>query len=78
MLPFEHQKINVNEAIVDMTEEGVGFAKRCPETLKKDLEQRPNDVLSHTRTIQALQKEISSHCLKDFHQPTIDSFFHLA
>ena len=42
--------------MVDVVEEVVGFSVvgRSLETLKKYFEQRPNDALSHIRSIQGL------------------------
>lgn len=65
--------------MVDVVEEVVGFSvvERSLETLKKYFEQRPNDALSHIKSIQGLQKEVSSHHLEASHHTTIDSFFRL-
>ena len=65
--------------MVDVVEEVVGLsvAERSLETLKKYFEQRPNDALSHIKSIQGLQKEVSSYHLETSHQTTIDSFFRL-
>ena len=48
--------------MVDVVEEVVGFSvvERSLETVKKYFERRPNDALSHIRSIQGLQKEVSS------------------
>ena len=42
--------------MVDVVEEVVGFSvvERSLETLKKYFEQRPNDALSHIKSIQGL------------------------
>ena len=79
MLPSDQQELDVDEVVVDEVEEVVGFGvvERALETLKKYFQQRPNDVLSHIKTIQVLQKEVSSHHLEDSHQTTIDSFFQI-
>ena len=79
MLLSDQQELDVDEVVVDEVEEVVGFgiAERALETLKKYFQQRPNNVLSHIRTIQVLQKEVSSHRLEDSHQTTIDSFFQI-
>ena len=65
--------------MVDVVEEVVGLsvAERFLETLKKYFVQRPNDALSNIRSIQRLQKEVSSHHLEVSRQTTIDSFFQL-
>lgn len=57
---------------------GFGAAECALDTMKKYFEQRPNDVLSHIKTIEELQKEVSLHRLEEPHQTTIDSFFQLA
>jgi hypothetical protein len=46
-----------------VVEEVVGFSvvEHSLETLKKCLEQRPNDALPHIISIQELQKEVLSH-----------------
>ena len=51
-----HQEIDVDEVMVDVVEEVVGLsvAERSLETLKKYFEQRPNDALSHIKSIQGL------------------------
>ena len=56
MYSSEHQEIDVDEVMIDVVEEVVGFsvAKRSLETLKKYFEQRPNDALSHIRSIRGL------------------------
>ena len=56
MYSSEHREIDNDEVMVDVVEEVVGFnvAKRSLETLKKYIEQRPNDALSHIRSIQRL------------------------
>ena len=48
MYSSKHHEIDVDDVMVDMVEEVVGFsvAKRSLETLKKYFEQRPNDALS--------------------------------
>ena len=63
-----------------MVEEVVGLSvvERSLETLKKYFEQRPNDALSHIKSIQELRKEVLSHHLEASCQTTIDSFFRLA
>ena len=90
MFPFEHQEPDVDEVIVGVVEEVVGLnvAKRSLENLKKYFHytlmhrkyffNRPFDVLPHIKSIEGLQKEVSSHRLVSSHQTTIDSFFHLA
>ena len=75
------QEVDVDEVMVDVVEEVVGLSvvERSLETLKKYFEQRPNDALSHIRSIQGLQKEVSSHHndLDASRHTTIDSFFRL-
>jgi hypothetical protein len=56
---------------------GLSVVERSLETLNKYFEQRPNDALSHIKSIQELQKEVSSQHLEASCQTTIDSFFHL-
>ena len=53
MYYLEHQEIDVDEVMVDVVKEVVGFsvAERSLETLKKYFEQRPNDALSHITSI---------------------------
>ena len=65
MFPSEHQEPDVEEVIVDVVEEVVGLnvAECSLENLKKYVQQRPFDVLSHSRSIEGLQKEVSSHRL---------------
>ena len=77
MYSLKHQEIDVDEVIVDVVEEVIGLsvAERSLDSLKKYFEQRPNDALSHIKSIQELQKEISSHHLEASRQTTIDSFF---
>ena len=79
MYSFVHQEINVDEVMVNVVEVVVGLSvdERSLETLKKYFEQRPNDALSHIRSIQGLQKEISSHHLEASRQINIDYFFQL-
>ncbi len=79
MYSSEHQEIDVDEVVVDVVEEVVGWSvvERSLETLKKYFEQRPNDALSHIKSIQELQKEVSSHHLEASRQTNIDSFFPL-
>ena len=59
-----------------MVEEVVGLSVvgRSLKSLK-NYKQRPNDALSHIKTIQELQNEVSSHHLEASHQTAIDSFF---
>ena len=65
--------------MVDVVEEVVGFSvdEHSLETLKKYLEQRPHDALSHIKSIQELQKEVSSRHLEVSCHTTNDSFFQL-
>ena len=69
----------MTQTIVDVVEEVVGLSVvECSlEILKKYLEQRPNDALSHIKSIQELKKEVSSHHLEASRQTIIDSFFRL-
>ena len=68
---------DVDKVIVDVVEEVVGLSvvEQSLKTLKKYFEQRPNDSLSHIKSIQELQKEVSSHHLEASRQTPIDSFF---
>jgi hypothetical protein len=79
MYSSEHEEIDVDEVMVDVVEEVVGLSvtERSLETLKKYFEERPNDALSHVKSIQGLHNEVSSHPLKAYRQTTIDSFFRL-
>ena len=78
MYSLKHQEIDVDEVMVDVVEVvELTVAELSLETLKKYFEQRPNDALSHIRSIQGLQKEVSSHHLEASHHTTIDSFFRL-
>jgi hypothetical protein len=54
---------------------GLSVVERSLETLKKYFEQKPNDALSHIRSIQGLHKEISSHHLEASRQTTIYRIF---
>ena len=45
------------------------------QTLKKFLEQRPNDTMLSIRNIEALEKEVESWGVAETRQNTIDSFF---
>ena len=62
MYSSEYQEIDVDEVMIDVVEEVVRFSvvERSLETLKKHFEQRPNNTLSHIKSIQGLQKEVSS------------------
>jgi hypothetical protein len=75
MYSFIHQEIDVDEVMVGVVEEVVRLSvvERSLESLKKYFEQRANDALSHTMSIQGNQKEDSSHYL----ETTIDYFFRL-
>jgi hypothetical protein len=79
MYSSKHQEIDVDEVMVDVIEEVVGLnVVECSlETLKKYFEQRPDDALSHIKSIQGLQKEVASHLLEASRQTTIDYFFRL-
>ena len=63
--------------MVDVVEEVVrlSIVERSLKTLKKYFEQRPNDDLSHIRSIRRLQKEVSSHHLEASRHTIIDFFF---
>ena len=54
MYSLKHQEIDVDEVIVDVVEEVIGLsvAERSLDSLKKYFEQRPNDALSHIKSIQ--------------------------
>jgi hypothetical protein len=79
MYTSKHQGIHVDEVMVDVVEKVVGLSvvERSLETLKKYFEQRPNDALSHIKSIQGLQKEVPSHHLEASRHNSIDSFFRL-
>ena len=61
----------------DIVEEVVGFKDvgGALQTLKKFLEQRPNDTMLSIRNIEALEKEVESWRVAKTCQSTIDSFF---
>ena len=61
----------------DIIEEVVGFKDvgSALQTLKKFLEQRPNDTMLSIRNIEALEKEVESWRVVETCQSTIDSFF---
>ena len=83
MLPFQqqgskHEDSNHDEANPhNIVEEVVGFKDigSAFQTLKKFLEQRPNDTMLSIRNIEALEKEVESWCVAETCQSTIDSFF---
>ena len=60
----------------DIVEEVVGFKDvgSALQTVKKFLEQRPNDTMLSIRNIEALEKELESWCVAKTRQSTIDSF----
>ena len=74
-IPQNIKKIDVDEVLVDVVEEVVGFSfvGRSLETLNKD----QIIPLSHITSIRGLQKEGSSHRLEASSHTTIDSFFWL-
>ena len=59
MYSSEDQEIDVDEVMVDVIEEVVGFSVlECSlETLKKYFKQRPNDALSHIMSIQGHRRK---------------------
>ena len=63
----------------DMVEEVVGFKDvgSALQTLKKFLEQRPNDTMLSIKNIEALEKEVEFWRVVETCQSTIDSFFQL-
>ena len=70
----EYKDSDPNEANPhDIIEEVVGF--KDVGSLKKFLEQRPNDTMLSIRNIEALQKEVESWRVANTCQSTIDSFF---
>ena len=56
MYSSEHQEIVVDEVMVGVLEEvaRLSVVEHSLETLKKYFEQRPNDALSHIKSIQGL------------------------
>ena len=75
----EHEDIeDLDEANPrDIVEEVVGFkdVSSALQTVKKFLEQRPNDTMLSIRNIEALEKEVESWRVAESRQTTIDSFF---
>ena len=54
---------------------GLSVGEHSPETLKRYIEQRPIDALSHIKSIQGLHKEVLFHHLEASCHTTLDSFF---
>ena len=55
MYSSKHQEIDVDEVMVDVVEvAGLSVVERSLETLNNYFEQRPNDALSHIKSIQGL------------------------
>ncbi len=74
----EHEDSDLDEANPhDIVEEVVGFKDvgSALQTLKKFLEQRPNDTMLSIRNIEALEKEVECWRGAETRQSTIDSFF---
>ena len=74
----EHEDSDLDEANPhDIVEEVVGFKDvgSALQTVKKFLEQRPNDTMLSIRNIEALEKEVESWRVAETRQSTIDSFF---
>ena len=74
----EHEDSDLDEANPhDIVEEVVGFKNvgSALQTVKKFLEQRPNDTMLSIRNIEALEKEVESWRVAETRQSTIDSFF---
>ena len=74
----EHEDSDPDEANPhDIVEEVVGFKDvgSALQTLKKFLEQRPNDTMLSIRNIETLEKEVESWSVVETRQSTIDSFF---
>jgi hypothetical protein len=68
--PDEANPNDVVEEVVSFKDVGSVF-----QTLKKFLEQRPNDTMLSIRNIEALEKEVESWRVAETRQSTIDSFF---
>jgi hypothetical protein len=68
--PDEANPNDVVEEVVSFKDVGSVF-----QTLKKFLEQRPNDTMLSIRNIEALEKEVESWRVAQTCQSTIDSFF---
>ena len=74
----EHEDSDLDEANpYNIVEEVVGFKDvgSALQTLKKFLEQRPNDTILSIRNIEALETEVESWRVAETRQSTIDSFF---
>ena len=74
----EHEDSDLDEANPhDIVEEVVGFKDvgSALQTVKKFLEQRPNDTMLSIKNIEALKKQVESWRVVETRQSTIDSFF---
>ena len=74
----EYKDCDSNEAnLHDIVEEVVGFKDvgSALQTLKKFLEQRPNDTMLSIMNIEVLEKEVESWRVGKTRQSTIDSFY---
>ena len=73
------KKLEIISHYESLVASGIKISKKALTkwALKKYFEQRPNDALSHIKSIQRLHKEVSSHHLEASCQTTIDSFFRL-
>jgi hypothetical protein len=58
----------------------MGFkdALNALETLKKFLEQRPNEVMPFIKNVQTFEMQVEAWRVEESHQTTIDSFFQIA
>jgi hypothetical protein len=75
-LSSEDQDCDLDEDIVDVDEVvGLNDAECCLETLKKFLQQRPENVLSDVKNIQDLHKKVCNWRVKESRQTRIDSYF---
>jgi hypothetical protein len=54
---------------------GVKAPLNALRTLKKFLEQRPNEIMPFIKNVQTLKKQIEAWHVEESHQTTIDLFF---
>jgi hypothetical protein len=83
MLSSQHPIIDEDEEDIitdDVVEVHMGFKDvvNALETLKKFLEQRPNEVMPFIKNVQTLEKQVKAWRVEESHQTTIDSFFQRA
>ena len=62
---------------LNIVEEVVGFKDigSALQTIKKFLEQRPNDTMLSIRNVEALENEVKSWSVVETRQSSIDSYF---